>query len=592
MIRFKKIVLVCLSSLIILSGILSHAKLGQAAPLAGQLIVDPTTNRWLVYNRDNNGDGQKDPFFMCGPGDPEGLLYQSNAASSISSLINNTGANSLYVMGIRSFGDGGSNEDPFNIHRDTHSGINQSIINGWKTLLQPADNAGIATHFFFYDDATGVGGEMGWPLQNGQLHPEEKAYIDAVVNSMESFKHIIWVVMEETQEMGGDHLEHARKIAEEIRLADDYDHPIGVHQLSGLNFLWADDPNVDQFTIQYNVGTADQLHSGMVTAWNNANGRYNLNMSESANHGTGATARQKNWAVATGGAYIMVLGWSNFSGLQTDLKQCGYLVDFFESTDFNTMAPHDDLKLGGTTYVLANPGISYIGYSPNLSGNMGFKSLISGSSYTLKWFDTVTGTSVNETKTATSTEQSWPKPSGIGSEVALYIKKSGTSPSGSPTPSGMPTPTPTQVPNQAPVALNSSVSTAINTPVYVQLAITDDGIAPGGYTYTITQNSAHGILSGTDNDRTYTPTSGFSGTDTFKWKVNDGQYDSNTATVTINVGNIQGDANSDGSINLIDFAVWRLHNGQNLSGAINGDFNNSGQVDVADFTVWIGNYAE
>jgi len=53
---------------------------------------------------------------------------------------------------------------------------------------------------------------------------------------------------------------------------------------------------------------------------------------------------------------------------------------------------------------------------------------------------------------------------------------------------------------------------------------------------------------------------------------------------------VPGDANSDGKVNVLDFAVWVQNYGQNLSGAINGDFNNSGQVDMADFAVWINNY--
>ena len=52
------------------------------------------------------------------------------------------------------------------------------------------------------------------------------------------------------------------------------------------------------------------LHKGMVEAWRKAKGRYNLNMSEAANHGQGATARKKHWACAMGGAYAMALGWS------------------------------------------------------------------------------------------------------------------------------------------------------------------------------------------------------------------------------------------------------------------------------------------
>ncbi len=44
---------------------------------------------------------------------------------------------------------------------------------------------------------------------------------------------------------------------------------------------------------------------------------------------------------------------------------------FFEATDFTTMAPHDELRHAGTTYVLADPGRSYIAYSSNLAGVLG-----------------------------------------------------------------------------------------------------------------------------------------------------------------------------------------------------------------------------
>jgi hypothetical protein len=43
--------------------------------LPGQVIVDPGNRSYLVYNRDANGDGELDPFFLIGPGDPEGFLY-------------------------------------------------------------------------------------------------------------------------------------------------------------------------------------------------------------------------------------------------------------------------------------------------------------------------------------------------------------------------------------------------------------------------------------------------------------------------------------------------------------------------------------
>jgi len=85
--------------------------------------------------------------------------------------------------------------------------------------------------------------------------------------------------MEETEEMGNDWVAHTKKIAETIRNADDHDHVIAVHKLEGLDFSeFANDPNIDQFAIQYNDSGAEALHDAMVTAWDNAAGRYNLNM--------------------------------------------------------------------------------------------------------------------------------------------------------------------------------------------------------------------------------------------------------------------------------------------------------------------------
>ena len=55
----------------------------------------------------------------------------------------------------------------------------------------------------------------------------------------------------------------------------------------------------------------------------------------------------------------------------------------------------------------------------------------------------------------------------------------------------------------------------------------------------IVTNPSHGTLSSINQDTgivTYTPNLGFTGTDSFTFKVNDGKVDSsNTATVNVNV---------------------------------------------------------
>jgi VCBS repeat-containing protein len=86
--------------------------------------------------------------------------------------------------------------------------------------------------------------------------------------------------------------------------------------------------------------------------------------------------------------------------------------------------------------------------------------------------------------------------------------------------------------NQPPVAFDQLVTTDEDVVVSITLEASDpDG---GPLTWTTT-DPAHGTLTGTAPNLTYTPDSGFSGGDAFTFKVNDTQADSNVATVTINV---------------------------------------------------------
>jgi hypothetical protein len=84
-----------------------------------------------------------------------------------------------------------------------------------------------------------------------------------------------------------------------------------------------------------------------------------------------------------------------------------------------------------------------------------------------------------------------------------------------------------------PAAFNFSTNTPYNTAV----AITLRGSDPQGSNliYSIVNPPAHGSLSGTPPNVTYTPSNDFGGLDSFTFKVNDGSFDSAPATVSINV---------------------------------------------------------
>jgi hypothetical protein len=394
-----------------------------SAPLPGQIIVDPNNPAWLKYN-----DGG--PFFMAGPGDPEEFLYRGTLnpdgtrngdQMSLINKLKGTGANCIYFQAIRSHGgDGDSTHNPF-VNNNPADGINMKVLDQWETWFTEMDNNGIVIYFFFCDDSARIWKRRFWDFRD-VVNDSERNFVKNIVNRFEHHKNLIWVVAEEYQEAFS--ARHISQLAAVIHAADDHEHPIAVHKLSGIDFSeFADDPNIDQFAIQYNKSTATELHNGMVTAWNGANGKYNLNLAEAIHYGTGPAARKKHWAIAMAGTYVMVLGWDIANTPINDLEDCGRLIRFMESTNFNEMAPHDELKYGGTEYVLALPSNNYIAYASNLEGNIGLKNMNPGT-FNIKWFDVTNGKAIiQDSVSVIAGNQTWGKPKGIGNEVAVFMRR-------------------------------------------------------------------------------------------------------------------------------------------------------------------------
>lgn len=107
--------------------------------------------------------------------------------------------------------------------------------------------------------------------------------------------------------------------------------------------------------------------------------------------------------------------------------------------------------------------------------------------------------------------------------------------------------------NDPPIAFDQSITTSMDESVDIILSAIDDGSSsPDAVTpraslfksngidnanliFNIQTNPSNGILSGIAPDLVYTPNSGFIGIDSFTFLANDGTYDSNIATVTIQV---------------------------------------------------------
>ncbi|MEA2165345.1 MAG: large repetitive protein [Thermoanaerobaculia bacterium] len=84
-----------------------------------------------------------------------------------------------------------------------------------------------------------------------------------------------------------------------------------------------------------------------------------------------------------------------------------------------------------------------------------------------------------------------------------------------------------------PGAADQTVSTNEDTAATFTFDTASPNNAP--LTYTIVTSPSHGTLSGSGGSRTYTPAPDFNGSDSFTYRVNDGSRDSNTATVSLSV---------------------------------------------------------
>jgi len=108
----------------------------------------------------------------------------------------------------------------------------------------------------------------------------------------------------------------------------------------------------------------------------------------------------------------------------------------------------------------------------------------------------------------------------------------------------------------------------------------------------LVSNVAHGALNfQPDGTFTYQPNAGFSGVDTFTYRVSDGALFSNTATVSLTVKSllVPGDVNGDGKVDLTDFGLLKANFGSGDTRA-EGDLDGSGAVDLTDFGILKANF--
>jgi hypothetical protein len=138
---------------------------------------------------------------------------------------------------------------------------------------------------------------------------------------------------------------------------------------------------------------------------------------------TDPQSRIYQWSCVMTGMHALEAG-HDVVKRQKLLAADGRIVEFMEQTEFHTMKSADNRAAGATRWVLAGPNDSCIAYTYACTAPMGVKGM-TGGKYDLVWFDTATGASVRETGVSTPPGDAiWPKPDGLGSEIALSIRRS------------------------------------------------------------------------------------------------------------------------------------------------------------------------
>ena len=425
--------------------------------LPGGLIVDPENPSYLVYNRDWDGDGALDPFFMIGPGDPEALLYLgarrpdgTRAGGRQLELIERLrthGGNAIYFQAVRSHGgDGESDHNPWRDPADPSSGLDPDVVAQWHTWFAAMRNAGIAALFFVYDDGA-------HPFDDGctgTVGDDERAFLRGLVDAFEDYPNLIWVVQEEFKFVGhagarrpcdAARTRKAAEVAALIKQFDDHAHAVGVHHNIGDDMAFPDDPNVDVYVQQADVrvgqGRADldTLHAagGPGRGFDPAH-RYVYLMGEAYDWHHAlmddldrAMLRKTYYASAMAGGGVTVLGMFGAEGPPTDpmLQDMRRMQRFFESVPFNRMAPADELRAGATRWVLADAdGGRYLLYHHAGGEDLGVRDLRPGR-YALRWFDPVTGAETMQKDVEAAGDAAFPKPAGVGDEALLYLRRTG-----------------------------------------------------------------------------------------------------------------------------------------------------------------------
>jgi hypothetical protein len=517
-------------------------KLGANSPenLLGYDGFDNTPFAWHSFaNHEIDwqpGDPDWDSPDRAGTTDGRGLIGALN-------YLNQQQLNSIYFMPMN-IGADGMDTWPFSdpgIDR-TGSPLNDNVhydvskLYQWQIALEHAQRKEIFLHFVLSDNER----EHREELDLAELGIERKLFYREMVARFAHHNALQWNISEEYNSEIQFTPETIKEFANYIFAVDPYRHPITVHS-TGTTYKEALAPFLSDAwfrILSVQVWQQAEDIGGAIEYFRNETALLGkplpvmLDESIGMNQITAEEHRKRtHWdALLSGGGFEMFKSFGDselddFRVYEEYYRYARYARRFVEDNlPYWEMVPSDELVAGenpiyGGAEVFAKIGDVYAIYLPSASPAPVLTLDGSNTTFEQRWYNPRTGNFEGPVVTyaGTAPVSLGLPPADVTEDWTVLVTA---------LPQG----------NSPPIAADQQISTAQDATIPVSLEF-DDPDGPGPYTYEVTVPPTSGSLSAISAGGTtvYTPNTGFTGVDSFTWRVNDGLDDSAEVNVVVAV---------------------------------------------------------
>ena len=445
--------------------------------------------------------GVDDPEDFLAPGENAGFPSKLDAIQYMAA----EGLSSLYFMTDNIGGDR-DNVWPWVEKRDSEH-FDIAKLDGWDQILDDLQDHGIVLHLVLENDS-------GWTGFNRDL------YYRQMVARFGHYNGLVWNLSEEYNE--NYTADQMKEFAQLLGDLDAYDHPLTVHH-QGSTSRWDPFYGDDRFDLTsfHTAGRPQNSLSISARQKSETAGRpIPISFDETGDFtGTRDENRHIVWSIFLGGGIyeIHTRPLTDYRDWQAYFRDLTRARTFLEALPFWQMLPSNQLLTSGTGYVLSKAGHAYVCYLPS-GGSIDLDLSSNTNVFDATWFNPRSGDSTDIGPVTGGAILPFTAPDSLDWTLLLVKQGTGT--------------------NVAPVALDQNLETAANTPLPFALSF-DDPDGPGPHSFTVEQQPSAGDLSEIDSLGvvTYNPDTDFNGLDELRWTVGDAVATSNTAVVTIRVGN-------------------------------------------------------